>query len=464
MAMLFVLTAAQQLVFGSFSQGHIFGSDSLVALIENSPHLSKVFADYVKKMSPAATARVKNLQCRKHRFNSLQKPLGRICLYLDAMISTCVWMCIHRKGQDAERASSYLSKLNNESLLLMAVCADISDETMVFNRFLDTENHDTAHVQLEAQALLSRLHHLIVDKRVVDQGYTFHMITQLQKPRGFLVKSQARTIGGLAHPVPLLDKILQRMAAWLQLACQTVRAEFPSYELLSSFMIFDVEAPEDEEWRFSKQSACQRLAKVFKVDDQGLMDEISNLQPIATQLFISSGKKISSFEAWRDAVRRTRSRKAIAERFPVENLWPVLVRLGAFHGATTSGVEQGLSKLQCNLSPDRCLTLHYLQEVKIICDLPNYEVDWLAEQSRVQWAKWYSAPRKFATVPRLHKGLPQKRKADKGPVSEAVFVRQRRLASQQAPLKPIQERLGQTVKQRQSHAFLFIFIPNDLFV
>ena len=114
------------------------------------------------------------------------------------------------------------------------------------------------------------------------------------------------------------------------------------------------------------------------------MDKISNLQPIATQLFTPSGKKISSFEAWRDAVRRTRSRKAIAERFPVENLWPILVRFGAFHEATTSGVEQGLSKLQCNLSPDRCLTWHCLQDVEITCDLPNCEVDWLAEQSRAR--------------------------------------------------------------------------------
>ena len=360
----------------------------------------------------------------------------------DALISVAVWLTTHRKGQHvAELAQDYLENLTNESLLSLAVMADCADETMQFIRFLDTEEHDMSQVQLQVQTMLSRLHYLVIEQHVKDSGYTDHMVQQLRRPRGFLVRGRPKTVGGLPEgsESPILARILQRMSAWVHLATQTVKAEFPSFELLSSFLLFDIQAPDSSEWQLSKRKACERLAKACRVSHQGLLDEVLTLEPVATQLQIASNGKMTSFDAWRTAVQRTQARKGMAERFPVSNLMPVLVRHGAFSGATTSGVEQFLAKLQANLTPDRSLTVHFLQECKLISDMNNYDDEWLCQQARREWARRWSAPRKFATEPRIHKGIPMAKRQQ--PDSETAFVRKRRLCGKNAPLKPIQERL-----------------------
>lgn len=230
---------------------NIHGGQSMVSLIQNSPHFQEVFKGYCQKIeaNPVCCERIKNLSCRKHRFDSLQRPLSRLCLCFDAIVSTAIWITIHRKGQSqAEAAATFLDGLDHESLLLLAACADCSDEAMTLIRFLDSEEHDLAHVQLECQSMLSRLHWLIIERNLQRCGYTHHMAEQLKRARGFLVRGKPKSIGGLSNPAPLLDKVFQRMASWLHLATQTVHSEFPSFELLSSFMMFDVQAPESEAW------------------------------------------------------------------------------------------------------------------------------------------------------------------------------------------------------------------------
>ena len=178
---------------------------------------------------------------------------------------------------------------------------------------------------------------------------------------------------------------------------------------------------------------------MFQVNAQGLLDEFLNLQPIAHQIWIAN-KNVTSFHAWREAIRRTQTRKPMRDRFSIQNLLPVLRRHGAFNGATTSGVEQSLSKFQADVPADRTLSVHWLQEHKLISDLGCYDKEALCAQAREEWTKRFAAPRKFAEQPRLHKGLPMsKRKQEQ---SQTAFVKRRRLHSKQAALVPMQEPLA----------------------
>ena len=74
----------------------------------------------------------------------------------------------------------------------------------------------------------------------LDTGYTAHMLKILNRPR--LVHMSAReskVIGGPNYVTQeILSKVLRRMQNWCTLACHAVRAEFPGFEALQSFMIF----------------------------------------------------------------------------------------------------------------------------------------------------------------------------------------------------------------------------------
>ena len=71
---------------------------------------------------------------------SISKPLGRSLLYIEAVIETCVWLTLHRAGDPAGlAAAAWLREVDEEELLLAALCADGSDEVVAFLRHFDQE-------------------------------------------------------------------------------------------------------------------------------------------------------------------------------------------------------------------------------------------------------------------------------------------------------------------------------------
>ena len=88
-----------------------------LATIQHSEVLSSVFADFSRKLD---SRRIKNLQFRKHRFNSVQKPTGRCILCLKAVISTAIFAATHRRGErDGERPRWHWPRLP------LAVCCSL---------------------------------------------------------------------------------------------------------------------------------------------------------------------------------------------------------------------------------------------------------------------------------------------------------------------------------------------------
>lgn len=124
--------------------------------IQCSDVLGSAFAEFCRRWN--GCKRIKNLQMRKHRFDSTQRPTGRLVLYLNAFISTAVFAATHRKGQrDGHRAEGFLEYITEQRLLLISMCADASDEVTVLLRFLDSGTYDLSTLVAEIQQFVGRV-------------------------------------------------------------------------------------------------------------------------------------------------------------------------------------------------------------------------------------------------------------------------------------------------------------------
>ena len=94
-------------------------SSSITQRIEHSDVFSGIFSKYCQEMESGAAIHakgIKNLRGQKNRFASFSKPLGRSCIYLDALISTATWIAVQRRGEEvAADAGEFLDFLTEDT-------------------------------------------------------------------------------------------------------------------------------------------------------------------------------------------------------------------------------------------------------------------------------------------------------------------------------------------------------------
>ena len=304
-------------------------SSSMVRAIQNSAVLQALFNEYSQRQSdtPCEATRVKNLQMRAHRFDSVAKPLGRGILFYEAVVMVAVWCTVHRRSKaEVDVAELFLEWLSAERLVLLAMMADASDCALGFVRAFDTEESDPAETMLECQRFLSELHHLFTAGHCTESGYTEHMLHQLKTSKGFLVKGRGKTVGGPDAVTPaMIAKARETMRLYTSLAAEVVSAEYPAFELLQSFCIFDVQprkTPMVEDALL--MSSAERLCQAFHVEQQVFVSEYLDHRPIA--LNEARAKRLSNAQAWASAVQRTSARTSTAKNHPSSVLRKVLWR------------------------------------------------------------------------------------------------------------------------------------------
>ena len=171
-------------------------SDSFTRTIQCSDVLGAAFARFYKKIE--GNTRIRNLQMRKHRFNSSQRPTGRMVLFLRPFVATAIFTTTHRSGErDGNRAEQFLEFLSEPRLLLLAMLADASDEVDILLRFLDEGAYDMATLVSEIQQFVGRISGLFLDGHCRSSGYTEHMLGTLETPITFLRKDHGpHRVGG----------------------------------------------------------------------------------------------------------------------------------------------------------------------------------------------------------------------------------------------------------------------------
>ena len=263
------------------------------------------------------------------------------------------------------------------------------------------------------------------------------MLEYLEQPRGILLGNDARTIGGSARvTAALLQRCCEIMQTYVVLAVQTMHAEFPDFDLMQAFGIFNLRPVRKGDnldhvvWTDRKQKDLERLSAYAGQDPARVRSQFCDLEPAAR--YEQSQTGCSSFEAWKVVALRFQSgRKALRQRHPTDAIVPVLIKYGAHSGATTSGVEQSFSLLQRYQPAERKHMLDgtALDEACLML-LPNDTVlhAQLCDRAVQIWADHLGAPRERCKA-RVDKGIPKGPKvAGPGePMTETAFIKKRRM-------------------------------------
>ena len=98
--------------------------------------------------------RIRNLRLARQRFDSTQKPLGRLVLFMPAVLDVALKIASLRTGEERGSANAFLTTLDSESVLQLSMLADAGDETLMLTRLVDTEEADPAKFPSECQNFL----------------------------------------------------------------------------------------------------------------------------------------------------------------------------------------------------------------------------------------------------------------------------------------------------------------------
>lgn len=251
---------------------YIRSKASIASLIFHSPGHKSTFARKVKLClrSPLRSKRFRDLSSAPHRHASTQRPLGRICLMADCVVATAQEIMMRATcKKPKQRCAQFLQKICAEDLVILALLADAGDECMAVLRFYDRKHVAIAQAPAELDLFFNRIKILFLEEQVwAANGFSEYMVRFLRSHELLvqLPSKEYKKIGGIdSVPEALKAACIAKLKAWVALVGESLRAEFPSYDLCNSFGCFSLQPlPNDEVVRLG----LKRLAAVWKLDEQ----------------------------------------------------------------------------------------------------------------------------------------------------------------------------------------------------
>lgn len=415
------------------------GPGSMARLINNSMELKRVFTNFSRSSESPVHSLISSFRSAGHRFESYAKPLGRTCLFYHACLRTACHLARSRTDVASQKAKAWLAWISEEHLLQAAMLADAADSSLALTRSLDTENIDPAVLRNELVLYQKEIQSLFVQGKCLTAfGYTSTMCQMLKHPVVFQCGRGMKSLGSMSGvETATINTCLDRMRAWVKLAVAAIEAEFPHFEVMQAFDVFDLRGVKSGS---TSDASLKLLAHTYNVDFNSLKSEWDFFYPRAQLLFKQPTKSLMddtvSKDMSRDANKQTW--KFLLEKYSV-------ARLRKAHPATslrqlllkylvcspsTSGIEQNFSKCQAKYGKQRhhALPQHEELVLKLYCDLPHLnfqEKTEVCKLARLAWAAQYGSPR-LSSQPRADKGLKRKRGEDG---SERSFVARRRAAA-----------------------------------
>ncbi len=250
------------------------------------------------------------------------------------------------RGVTSEEGASMVETiefLEDETCLQLGMISDAAMHARSLVRTCDDPDADEADLPSDFRRHILVLRRLFIDGQCLHiPGLPRNMLQTLRRPRTFVVKGRAKTTGAVCGVAEAIIAVcLNRMKQYVVMATAVVQAEFPCFELLSSFRAFTLGKRKhnvDQECAATEdQRKClDRLAQCIGASPEDLRLEFEIFQPFARQYYLSHDT--SNFGAWAEAVRRLwrRSSKPTA-------LQEVLIRYGTWQ-ASSSECERVFSK------------------------------------------------------------------------------------------------------------------------
>lgn len=428
---------------------YVVAKDSLVSMVENSNLLGEKFKRYVRRSAGVYGIQVSNLSLARHRADSTQKPLARLVLYIDALFAVAMDVSNSRSGREAQVAENFL-QMGTEEYLQLAMMADAGDEAIQVVRLCDSESFDPATTPAEVAGFRARIKHLFIERGCLElHGFTHFAVGVLTQQRVYTSRRQGLRLrfgcGPQGPPLGMVTRCLERMHGWCVIATSVLDAEFPDFELLQSFSVFNLGggprgsagisgggAEHPRAFSAAQLQHVDRLAKTFGVCPLQLQQEIADFRPLADAA-MSTG--CSAQEAWRVAVQKVmRSDQRVQDSHPFNALVPVLIRWLTLV-CTTSAIEQGFAKMLHSIrAQQRPGPNAESDAAKCVLDWDAQEEPQVLERARRVWASHYGKTRQWRGS-RMDKGAARPlAEFDEGSArnSEISFLRARRLAVRRA--------------------------------
>ena len=336
----------------------VFQTQSPTRMIQHSDAFKSWFANAVKQIDPALSAvalkqHITDLGFAAHRFESAAKPMSRAVLFFHAFLGTTARVATERRTEEEGRkAAEFLEWLSIEKCLQFAMLSDCALENLELTRLLDCQGFPIEELHSYLSTFKKRMRAMFVGNRpgCASSGCCSHMLKVLQRQVAFRLPGGAA--GGkdvvVGSPQGVSDAVFQRcldrMRNWISIMEATIDAEFPHFEVMQSFAIFNIKGAISwsDEWRRSCFRNLSKLLRAFGCPDEtgAPQEQFERLWFVAKRIQEDEGG--SSLESWVAACRRvTRTHSKV----DVSAIIPVLVRyLGA--GASTSGVEQSFTQAE----------------------------------------------------------------------------------------------------------------------
>ena len=279
--------------------------ESLGQLMHHSYLLANMYKDCVREYPSSATCSLFGiLKTAKHRFESQMTPLIRIVLNTTAFMQFASRVYKLRKGnREGHIAKIFLETITYEMLLLAAMMADCGSETLSLLRVLDSEDLTEACAIMDhVDAFLNRVTWLVFEDGCLNSdSYTQVMIKWLLEPHHYDVDGRGKAIGGTMPSRGTLNQCFGHMRSWVVLARDVIAAEFPSFDVVSSFSAFSV-IESNKSVTDSLKTKVQRLAHTLK--QRNLWQQFNSMiEPARKEM---NGSGCSVHDAWMNAVLKNR--------------------------------------------------------------------------------------------------------------------------------------------------------------
>jgi hypothetical protein len=413
----------------------VMDRSSICQRIQHSHDLRDMYAESVKTYVDGPFKNSKGLGAAKHRYESWAKPFAMVVMTLPALIHTAEQISLVRAGKpEGKDAEKFLTFLNAERVVQLGMLADGADEAYLLIRIFDDEETDPARQSDELWMFRRRVALLFGDQTarcLTLAGYTKTACDFLES-RTHVVKLRGKvlsTFGGPGSVEQVKQTCLARMQTWTKLCDYIIAAEFPDFELIHSFWIFNVTGSRAKtghgyvEDSPAMVAACatervdcfRRLATAFGVDEHALTEQFNKCLPIAQRRAGSLGH--TNGEAWKFAAHQ------VAKREKMDSLITVLQRYLGF-GMSTTGVEHTFSTVRDALAHRSEADLKNAKRLLVLtrkCSLQDpVFVSTIVGEAREIWMTFHSPSRHGGE--HYDKGVPGASSSS----SRAAWLRERR--------------------------------------
>ena len=316
--------------------------------------------------------------------------------------------------------------MNTERIFTLGVIADASHEALFMTRLTDKEFCKSETVHWELETFINKITMLYVDGKCVEFGFTNWVLQQLRKPMLVFVGHRPKVFGSRDGVTQAMTKrVLGRMACWVRLCKEVAAAEYPAFNVFSSFSVFRLpEDVRDEQRRLGEdiRGRLHRLVAFLKVPLEDLEQEYRYHFALA-MAWKRAHPGVINKEAWRSVVEHVWKGAA-----PSSGALRACLVCWIGWSCSTSGVEHDIALLRRILTDhESTLAEERVADILTLTSDPitSAEEDIIVRDARVRWSTFYGLARESTGSARVDKG---KKRGPAKKNSERAWLRRRRAA------------------------------------